>query len=129
MAATIAVGTVDQALLGALQIKHAHLRLAMLARSLLVVDEVHASDAYMTRLLEHLLRAHVDCGGQALLLSATLGASARTRYLSIGSRRPDGMPSLPQAQAMPYPAIGHRAAGGSTLLPVEGNPRHKTVHW
>ncbi|WP_223279215.1 hypothetical protein, partial [Pseudomonas putida] len=33
------------------------------------------------------------------------------------------------AQAMPYPAIGHRAAGGSTLLPVEGNPRHKTVHW
>ncbi|WP_353047051.1 DEAD/DEAH box helicase, partial [Escherichia coli] len=33
LAATIAVGTVDQALLGALQIKHAHLRLAMLARS------------------------------------------------------------------------------------------------
>ena len=27
--------------------------------SLLVVDEVHASDAYMTRLSEHLLRAHV----------------------------------------------------------------------
>ena len=45
LAATIAVGTVDQALLGALQIKHAHLRQAMLSRSLLVVDEVHASDA------------------------------------------------------------------------------------
>src|SRR5690606_6940837 len=53
LAATIAVGTVDQALLGALQVKHAHLRHAMLARSLLVVDEVHASDAYMTSLLEH----------------------------------------------------------------------------
>ncbi|MGC3988066.1 MAG: CRISPR-associated helicase Cas3' [Pseudorhodoferax sp.] len=131
LAATIAVGTVDQALLGALQIKHAHLRQAMLARSLLVVDEVHASDAYMTRLLEHLLRAHVACGGQALLLSATLGASARTRYLSIGSsRRADGVPPpLAQAQALPYPAIGHRAAGGPALLPVLGNPRHKTVHW
>lgn len=129
LAATIAVGTVDQALLGALQIKHAHLRQAMLARSLLVVDEVHASDAYMTRLLEHLLRAHVACGGQALLLSATLGASARTRYLSIGSRRVDALPPLAQAQAMPYPAIGHRAASGAALLPVEGNPRHKTVHW
>lgn len=129
LAATIAVGTVDQALLGALQIKHAHLRQAMLARSLLVVDEVHASDAYMTRLLEHLLRAHVACGGQALLLSATLGASARTRYLSIGGRRPGAVPPLPQAQALPYPAIGHRAASGPVLLPVEGNPRHKTVRW
>lgn len=129
LAATIAVGTVDQVLLGALQIKHAHLRQAMLARSLLVIDEVHASDAYMTRLLEHLLKAHVACGGQALLLSATLGASARTRYLSIGGRRPDAVPPLPQAQALPYPAIGHRAASGPVLLPVEGNPRHKTVHW
>ncbi|MCS4509971.1 CRISPR-associated helicase Cas3' [Xylophilus ampelinus] len=131
LAATIAVGTVDQALLGALQIKHAHLRQAMLARSLLVVDEVHASDAYMTRLLEHLLRAHMACGGQALLLSATLGASARSRYLSIGgNRRTDSVPPpLAQAQALPYPAIGHRAAGGPTLLPVEGNPRHKTVYW
>jgi CRISPR-associated endonuclease/helicase Cas3 len=132
LAATIAVGTVDQALLGALQIKHAHLRQAMLARSLLVVDEVHASDAYMTRLLEHLLRAHVACGGQALLLSATLGASARTRYLSIGqaaSHRPDALPPLAQAKELPYPAIGHRTAKGQTLLPVVGNPRHKTVHW
>ncbi len=129
LAATIAVGTVDQALLGVLQIKHAHLRHAMLARSLLVVDEVHASDAYMTRLLEHLLRAHVACSGQALLLSATLGASARTRYLSIGGRRPDAVPPLAQAQALPYPAIGHRAANGQALLPVQGNPRHKTVHW
>ncbi len=129
LAATIAVGTVDQALLGALQIKHAHLRQAMLARSLLVVDEVHASDAYMTRLMEHLLRAHVACGGQALLLSATLGASARTRYLSIGSRRAESLPPLAAAQTMPYPAISHRAAAGPALLPVEGNPRHKTVHW
>lgn len=129
LAATIAVGTVDQALLGALQIKHAHLRQAMLARSLLVVDEVHASDAYMTRLLEHLLRAHVACGGQALLLSATLGAVARARYLAIGGRRAGGMPPLAAAQALPYPAIGHRAVDGPALFAVEGNPHHKTVHW
>lgn len=129
LAATIAVGTVDQALLGALQIKHAHMRQAMLARSLLVVDEVHASDAYMTRLLEHLLRAHAACGGHALLLSATLGATARTRYLAIGSRRAETVPPLTVAQALPYPAIGYRASDGPALLPVEGSPRHKTVHW
>lgn len=129
LAATIAVGTIDQALLGALQLKHAHLRHAMLARSLLVVDEVHASDAYMTRLTEHLLRAHVTCGGQALLLSATLGAVARTRYLSIGARGTQAPPTLSQAQALAYPAISHRSTSGPQLLAVEGNPRQKTVHW
>lgn len=35
------------------------MRHALLARSLLVVDEVHASDAYMTVLLEKLLQAHL----------------------------------------------------------------------
>lgn len=129
LAATIAVGTVDQALLGALQLKHAHLRQALLSRSLLVIDEVHASDAYMTRLSEHLLRAHVACGGQALLLSATLGAVARGRYLSIGARRADAVPRLHDAQTLPYPAIGSRRAGTASLQPVAGNPRHKTVHW
>ena len=128
LAATMAVGTIDQALLGALQIKHAHLRHAMLARSLLVVDEVHASDAYMGRLLEHLLRAHVACGGQALLLSATLGAAARTRYLSIGGQAA-ALPPLAEAEGLPYPAIGHRTGRTPILLPVQGNPRAKTVHW
>jgi CRISPR-associated endonuclease/helicase Cas3 len=129
LAAPIAVGTIDQALLGALQLKHAHLRHAMLSRSLLVVDEVHASDAYMTRLTEHLLRAHVACGGQALLLSATLGAVARARYLSIGARGIQAPPTLAEAQVMAYPAISHRSSNGPQLQAVEGNPRQKTVHW
>lgn len=129
LAAPIAVGTIDQALLGALQIKHAHLRHALLARSLLVVDEVHASDAYMARLTEHLLRAHVACGGQALLLSATLGAVARTRYLAIGARGQQTSPTLAQAQTMAYPAISDCSANGPQLQAVEGNPRQKTVHW
>lgn len=129
LAATVAVGTVDQALLGALQVKHAHLRQAMLSRSLLVIDEVHASDAYMTRLSEHLLRAHVACGGHALLLSATLGAVARTRYLGIGARRVEPVPTLAQAQELPYPAIANRRATGAVLQAVQGNPRHKTVDW
>jgi CRISPR-associated endonuclease/helicase Cas3 len=39
LAATIAVGTIDQALLGAVAVKHAHLRCFCLSRALLVVDE------------------------------------------------------------------------------------------
>jgi CRISPR-associated endonuclease/helicase Cas3 len=59
LAAPLAIGTIDQALLGALQVRHAHMRHSLLSRSLLVVDEVHASDAYMATLLAHLLKAHL----------------------------------------------------------------------
>lgn len=130
LAATIAVGTVDQALLAALPIKHAHLRHAMLSRSLLVVDEVHASDAYMTALLDRLLHAHVACDGHALLLSATLGAVARTKYLNIGSANHNSPPmTLAEAMAVPYPAISFRLNGKPKVDAAEGNPTCKSVHW
>lgn len=102
LAGTIAVGTIDQALLGTIQTKHAHLRSACLLRHLLVVDEVHASDAYMERLLTNLLKLHNRAGGHALLLSATLGAAARTRLLGL----PDNeAPDLSKAVSLPYPAV------------------------
>ena len=129
LAATIAVGTIDQALLGALKVKHAHMRHALLARSLLVVDEVHASDAYMTVLLEKLLQAHIKAGGQAMLLSATLGATARTRYISIGHGKKLAPPSLADACAAAYPAVSFRKPSGICLQAVAGNPLHKTVYW
>jgi CRISPR-associated endonuclease/helicase Cas3 len=130
LAATIAVGTIDQALLSVLQVKHAHLRHSMLARSLLVVDEVHASDAYMTVLLERLLRAHAACGGHAMLLSATLGAAARTRYLAGQRGVPESGPqTLAAAAVVPYPAISSRAAHVVRIDAVEGSLRHKVVHW
>lgn len=103
LAGTISVGTIDQALLGAIQVKHAHMRSACLMRHLLVVDEVHASDAYMEQLLLHLLKLHRAAGGHALLLSATLGAAARTRLLHGG--RSQQTPKLGDAEALPYPAL------------------------
>jgi CRISPR-associated endonuclease/helicase Cas3 len=69
LAAPVAVGTIDQAMLGALQVKHAHLRGAALSRSLLVIDEVHASDPYMTAVQSGLLEAHLAIGCHAMLMS------------------------------------------------------------
>lgn len=130
LAATIAVGTIDQALLSVLQIKHAHLRQSMLARSLLVVDEVHASDAYMTVLLERLLRAHQACGGHALLLSATLGAAARARYLgNPNTARATATPSLASAVDVPYPSISSRTAQRIQIDDVGSGPQQKIVEW
>lgn len=125
LAAPVAVGTIDQALLGTLQVKHAHLRHALAARSLLVIDEVHASDAYMGVLIEQLAAAQVGLGGHALLLSATLGASARARYLAAGTRKPPQLPTLARASSLPYPAISD-AAG---LHTTSGALHEKLVNW
>lgn len=99
LAATVAVGTVDQAMLAAMQVKHAHLRGAALSRSLLVLDEIHASDSYMTAVNRALVQAHLGTGGHALLMSATLGAVARAAYLG------QDCPPVAAARQLPFPAL------------------------
>ena len=103
LSATAAVGTIDQALLSGLKVKWAHFRAAALARSLLVVDEVHASDAYMTEILRTVLHGHLDFGGHALLMSATVGAAARTRLATRRTRT--ALMSPAEAEDVPYPAL------------------------
>ena len=113
LSATAAVGTVDQALLAGLQVKWAHFRGAALARSLLVVDEVHASDAYMTRVLREVLRGHLEVGGHALLMSATLGSVARDRLTaSRARRRAQDRTRKADALAVDYPALAVSDRGG-----------------
>ena len=127
LAAQIAVGTIDQAMLGALKVKNAHLRSSCLARNLLVVDEVHASDVYMSEVLKCLLEAHANAGGYALLMSATLGSTARQRWLRRG-RRYDSGPSLSEAIATPYPAVSVRSPDGESIADAGENGQDtKTV--
>lgn len=124
LAACCAVGTIDQVLLSGLQTRHAHLRGAALLRSLLVVDEVHASDVYMGSILRQVLRNHREAGGHAMLLSATLAtdASARLMYGPLGP-----FPSLDVGQTTPYPCTSApgrdptlvRAARRSKVVQVE----------
>ena len=127
LAAQIAVGTVDQAMMGALQVRNAHMRTACLARNLLIVDEVHASDTYMTVVLESLLDAHLGAGGYALLMSATLGSDARHRWLHHGGGKAIGLaPSLDDAVRVPYPAVS-MSGGGASVIPAGENDQEKTV--
>ena len=130
LAAQIAVGTVDQAMMGALRVKHAHMRAACLARNLLVVDEVHASDTYMSVVLEALLKAHLDAGGYALLMSATLGSVARRRWLTAARAYTGGVDSaLPLDEAINahYPAVSTIALGGERITAAGENSQEKTV--
>ncbi len=77
--ADIGAGTIDQALLAILPVKHQSLRLWGLADRVLIIDEAHAYDAYMMRELETLLEFHATLGGSAIILSATLPKAMRRK--------------------------------------------------
>lgn len=125
LAATVAVGTIDQALLSAVQTAHAHLRSICLDRSLLVVDEVHASDVYMSQLLRGLLAHHMAVGGRAMLLSATLGSRARERFTALRGAAKTFSEGFAAAQKTPYPSLT-LADGVPRPVPV-GEGRRKEV--
>jgi len=72
--ADVGVGTIDQAILAVLPVKHQALRLWGLPERVLIIDEVHAYDAFMLRELEVLIEFQVALGGSVILLSATLPA-------------------------------------------------------
>lgn len=118
--ADIGVGTIDQALLGTLYSRHQSLRLLGLDRKVLIVDEVHACDAYMHRLLQTLLTFHAAAGGSAVLLSATLPQGMRQELVVAfceGSGRP--MPTLDKND---YPLLTHIGEGPDWEYPVDTRP-------
>jgi CRISPR-associated endonuclease/helicase Cas3 len=114
--AHVGVGTIDQALLAVLTARHQSMRLFGLCRKVLIVDEVHACDAYLHRLLCTLLRFHAALGGSAILLSATLPARMRSELteafaegLGNGGKR---------TVSISYPLVTHLTAEGLREHPV-----------
>jgi CRISPR-associated endonuclease/helicase Cas3 len=114
--AHVGVGTIDQALLAVLPLRHQSLRLWGLTGKVLIVDEVHACDSYVLGLLCDLLEFHAALGGSAVLLSATLPAAQRRQLLAAfatgaGWRRPE-------VRSAAYPLVTHLSAAGLREHPV-----------
>ena len=111
--ADVGAGTIDQALLCILPSKFQTLRLWGLIDRILIVDEAHAYDAYMSKELETLLEFHAAFGGSAIVLSATLPAQKRQSLVTAfvtgcGVKAPDC-----EAQPdIPYPLVTVASATG-----------------
>jgi CRISPR-associated endonuclease/helicase Cas3 len=118
------VGTIDQALLAVLQTKHVFVRLFGLAGKCVILDEVHAYDAYMTTLMERLLRWLAALGCPVVLLSATLPRDKRVRLL-----RAYAGDEMPDPRDADYPRITSVAVGGhADVAHVSADPgRAKTI--
>lgn len=93
------VGTVDQAELAALNVRHNALRLIGLAGKVVILDEVHAYDTYMTTIIERMLHWLAALGSSVILLSATLPTARRQ---SLAAAYTGNTLKPPAAQAYPY---------------------------
>lgn len=120
--APFGVGTVDQALLAALQTRHVFVRLFGLAGKTVIFDEVHAYDSYMTQLLDRLLEWLAALGSSVVLLSATLPGSRRRQLAEAYLRGLGQPPHEPRAEAR-YPRLTWVGTSGAGACPLETSPR------
>lgn len=108
--ASLAVGTIDQALLAALPLKHSMLRMLGLSGKVLIIDEAHTYDRYMQSLLETALAWLGHFGVPAVVMSATLPSTTAGR-LAEAYLRGAGHPNV-KVGNVPYP--GWAYADGRT---------------
>ena len=117
----VGICTVDQVLLSVLPVRHRFVRGFGLNKSVLIVDEVHAYDAYMHGLLGEVLRRQKTTGGSAILLSATLPVGVRSRLFEAWGAG--------GAADAPYPVVWHATEGRTACLMVTEaqRPPHREV--
>lgn len=97
-----AVGTIDQALLGVLNVRHFFVRQFGLAGKVVILDEIHSYDMYTGTLLDALVKTLLELQCTVIILSATLTAP----------RRQSLSPRLADIDSSAYPLV--------TAAPVNG---------
>ncbi|OZM71259.1 CRISPR-associated helicase/endonuclease Cas3 [Amycolatopsis antarctica] len=103
--ASFLVCTIDQILVGALKSRHVMLRHLALAGKVVIIDEVHAYDVYMSQYLHRILRWLGAYHVPVVLLSATLPPVRRAELLSAYAEGRGREPVIPAVETVGYPAV------------------------
>ena len=111
-----AVGTVDQAMLAATNVKYGVLRLLGLSNKVLIIDEIHSYDAYMSEIITRLLEWCRALQIPVVMLSATLPPEKKEKLLK---------PFTEQPMSGNYPLITMIGRDGTLRETVVPNTSHK----
>ncbi len=127
--ANAVVGTVDQVLFMALQSKHMMLRHLGLAQKVVIIDEVHAYDAYMSQYLEMALTWLGHYRAPVILLSATLPHSRKEQLAAAYLRGLKGRKSSVSLERSggSYPVVSMAQKTGVTVHAAAPSARDQQV--
>ncbi|EWC64458.1 CRISPR-associated helicase Cas3 [Actinokineospora spheciospongiae] len=107
------VGAINQVLFAGLKSRHLMLQHLALAGKVVIIDEVHAYDVYMSRYLHHVLHWLGSYGAPVVLLSTTLPDAYRAELVRAYAEGKGAMATITDGH-LGYPAI--TSMGGSTMI-------------
>lgn len=118
-----AVGTVDQAMMAAMRTKYGVLRLAGLAQKVLLIDELHSYDAYMSEVIKTLLAWCRVLHIPVVMLSATLPSEKKKEFAACYCEETETF------SESVYPAVTLLYEDKpARIVPVQGTHQHMTLH-
>ncbi|MER6240841.1 CRISPR-associated helicase Cas3' [Streptomyces clavifer] len=118
MLSSFVAGTIDQLLFAGLKSRHLALRHLAIAGKVVVIDEAHAYDTYMSSYLDRVLSWLGAYRVPVVVLSATLPATRRRELVKAyaGRRKGDSCDFDVVAQAGDYPLLTAVSPGGTPVL-------------
>jgi CRISPR-associated endonuclease/helicase Cas3 len=123
--AAVVVGTIDQLLFAGLKSRHVALRHLGVAGKVVVIDEVHAYDCYMSSYLDRVLSWLGAYRVPVILLSATLTPLRRAQLIAAYR----GEPPIDSAQQVSdYPLVTTADASGVNARAVQPSLRRLDVN-
>ena len=105
--APFAVGTIDQALMAVMNVKHGFVRTFGLAGKVVILDEVHSYDSYTGTILKELVGSLRELHCTVIILSATL--TDKERHSIVGAPFNN---VGPEKNISSYPLIARYPKGG-----------------
>lgn len=105
--APFAVGTIDQALMAVMNVKHGFVRTFGLAGKVVILDEVHSYDSYTGTILKELVSSLRELRCTVIILSATLTDRQRHSIVGASFNNVD-----PEKNISAYPLIARYPKGG-----------------
>ena len=130
MLASVVVGTIDQLLFAALRSRHVVLRHLGLVGKVVILDEVHAADDFMSVYLVRILEWLGMYGVPVIALSATLPPERRSALLSAYARGATdyGTEKVELEETDDYPRITWTDGAASGTVTPDPGDRSRSTH-